>query len=133
MPAYPFLSPEWTEEARRVRAEYEGRAPAPAAVKMNLVVNDVPFREGALDVHLDTTSGDLVLEEGHLEGADLKITIDYDTAKMILVDGNPQAGIQAFMAGRIKVEGDMSKLMMLQGGIDPVHIEIASRIRDITA
>jgi len=27
------------------------------------------------------------------------------------VEGNPQAGMQAFMAGKVKVQGDMTKLM----------------------
>jgi putative sterol carrier protein len=63
----------------------------------------------------------------------LKVTIDYATAKAILVEGNPQAGMQAFMAGRIKVEGDMTKLLALQGApADPIHVEMAQRMRDIT-
>jgi hypothetical protein len=134
MAAYPFLSPEWTEAARELRAEYADTVPpAPVTMRMNLVVNDVPFGDGPLDAHLDTTNGDFVLEHGHLEGADLKITIDYATAKAILIEGNPQAGMQAFMAGRIRVEGDMSKLLALQGApADRVHVEIAQRMRDIT-
>ncbi|MGO8875657.1 MAG: SCP2 sterol-binding domain-containing protein [Acidimicrobiales bacterium] len=134
MAAYPFLSPEWTEEARKVRAEYADRAPAaPVTMRMNLVVNDVPFGEGTLDAHLDTTGGDLVLDQGHLDDADLKVTIDYLTAKATLIEGNPQAAMQAFMAGRIRVEGDMSKLLALQGSpADPIHLEIAQRMRDIT-
>jgi putative sterol carrier protein len=134
MAAYEFLSPEWTEEARTVRAEFADRASAaPVTMRMNLVVNEVPFGDGSLDAHLDTTGGELVLENGHLEAADLKITIDYATAKAILIEGNPSAGMQAFMAGRIKVEGDMTKLLALQGGpTDPVHVEMAQRMRDIT-
>ena len=94
MAAYPFLSPEWTEAARELRAEYADTVPpAPVTMRMNLVVNDVPFGDGPLDAHLDTTNGDFVLEHGHLEGADLKITIDYATAKAILIEGNPQAGM----------------------------------------
>jgi hypothetical protein len=134
MAAYQFLSPEWTEEARKLRAEFAGRAPAaPVPMRMNLVVNEVPFGDGPLDAHLDTTSGDIVLETGHLDPADLKVTIDYVTAKAILVEGNPQAGMQAFMAGRIRVEGDMSKLLALQAApTDPVHAELAIRMREIT-
>lgn len=134
MPAYQFLSPEWTEEARKVRAEFADRAPAaPVTMRMNLVVNDVPFGDGPLDAYLDTTSGEVVLDTGHLDPADLKVTIDYVTAKAILVEGNAQAGMQAFMAGRIKVEGDMSKLLALQGApTDAVHLELAERMREIT-
>ena len=36
---YPFLSDEWLEEARKIRAEYAGKSPAiPHVVRMNLVV-----------------------------------------------------------------------------------------------
>jgi putative sterol carrier protein len=73
------------------------------------------------------------LERGHIEPVDLSVTLEYATAKAILVDGNPQAGMQAFMAGRIKVDGDMSKLMALQGQApDPTAAEVATRLRDIT-
>ncbi|MDA8264906.1 MAG: SCP2 sterol-binding domain-containing protein [Actinomycetota bacterium] len=135
MAAYQFLSPQWTEEARKVRAEFANRSPAsPVTVRMNLVVNEVPFGEGPIDAHLDTTDGELILETGHLDDADLKVTVDYETAKAILIEGNPQAGMQAFMAGRIRVEGDMSKLLALQSTpTDPVHIEMAQRMREITA
>jgi putative sterol carrier protein len=134
MAAYQFLSPEWTEEARKLRIEFADRVPPlPATMRMNLVVNDVPFGDRSLDAHLDTSWGEFVLEEGHLETADLKVTIDYDTAKAIFVEGNPQAAMQAFMAGRIRVEGDMSKLLALQGApTDPLHVEMAQRMREIT-
>jgi putative sterol carrier protein len=93
----------------------------------------VPFGTGAVDAHLDTSEGAVKLELGHIEAADLTVTLDYATAKAILVEGNPQAGMQAFMAGRIRVEGDMSKLMALQGAApDPTAAEVATRLRDIT-
>ena len=57
-----------------------------------------------------------------------------DAAKAILVDGNPQAGMQAFMAGKIKVQGDMTKMMAMQSGApDPVQTEIAAKIKEITS
>ena len=90
------------------------------AVRMNLVITDVPFESGTLAAHLDTSSGELMLDVGHIDSVDLTVTLDYDIAKSILIEGNPQAGMQAFMAGKIKVEGDMAKLLALQGGVsDP--------------
>jgi putative sterol carrier protein len=135
MAQYPFLSSEWVEEARKIRSEYEGRAgTVPHQMRMNLVVIDVPFGEGSIDAHMDTTDGSLRLETGHIDPVDLKVTLDYDTAKAILVDGNPQVGMQAFMAGKVKVEGDMAKLMMMQGvPQDDTALEVATRLRDITA
>jgi hypothetical protein len=134
---YPFLSDEWLEEARRIRAEYEGKAMSfPHAVRMNLVVTQVPFGDEDIDAHMDTSTGELVLDVGHLENPDLKVTVDYDTAKAILIEGNPQAGMQAFMAGKIRVEGDMAKLLALQAapvGADSSAAEMANRLREITA
>jgi hypothetical protein len=136
MASYPFLSDEWLDEARKIRAEYEGKtAPIPNVVRMNLVVTAVPFSEQDILAHMDTSSGELVLDTGHLESQDLKVTVDYDTAKAILIEGNPQAGMQAFMAGKVRVEGDMAKLMALQAApaaADPTAAELAGRLRDIT-
>jgi hypothetical protein len=132
--AYQFLSDEWIEEARSIRAEYKGKTIAiPHQIRMNLVIRELPFADGEMDAHMDTSSGDLELDKGHLDGPDLKVTLDYLTAKSILVDGNPQAGMQAFMQGKVQVEGDMAKLMLLQSGpVDPTAQEIATRLRDIT-
>ena len=134
MAKYPFLSDEWMEEAKKIREEFRGQgAPADHAVKMNQVITDVPFGDGTINAHMDTSSGELEMETGHIDGADLTVTLDYDTAKAIFVEGNPQAGMQAFMAGKIKVQGDMTKLMaMTQGTPDPVQAEIAARIQEIT-
>ena len=136
MAPYPFLSDEWLDEARKIREEYAGKTPPiTQSVKMNLVVTTVPFSEEDIKAHLDTSSGELQLETGHLDAPDLTITVDYDTAKAILVEGNPQAGMQAFMAGKVRVEGDMAKLMMLQSqpaAADPNAAEMAAKLRDIT-
>ena len=134
MAKHPFLSQEWMDEARKVREEYKDRTPPIAhQVRMNQVITEVPFGDGTLQSHMDTTSGELVMEEGHLDEVDLTVTLDYATAKAIFVEGNPQAGMQAFMAGKVKVQGDMSKLMAMQQTTpDPVAAEIAKRIQEIT-
>lgn len=132
--AYPFLSDEWLAEAQNIREEFKDKSPAvPHVVQMNLVVTEVPFGEGSVDAHMDTTSGELELDTGHLESPDLTVTVDYVTAKAILVEGNPQAGMQAFMAGKIRVEGDMAKLMALQAAPpDESARELAARLQEIT-
>ena len=135
MTQFPFLSDDWVAEARRIREEVgEGAATVPHQMRMNLVVTEVPFGEGTIDAHMDTSDGRLKLETGHIDPVDLKVTLDYATAKAILVEGNPQVGMQAFMAGKVKVEGDMAKLMMLQGAPpDATAQEVAKRLREITA
>jgi putative sterol carrier protein len=133
---YPFLSDEWLNEARTIRAEYQGKTPpVPHVVRMNLVVTQVPFSDEDILAHLNTANGELELDTGHLETQDLKVTVDYDTAKAILIEGNPQAGMQAFMQGKVRVEGDMAKLMALTSspaGADANAAELAQRLRDIT-
>ena len=135
MSQYQFLSDEWVAEARKIREELGGAGGAvPHKVRMNLVITEVPFGDAPVDAHMDTTTGEMRLDLGHLDDPDLKVTVDYATAKSILIEGNPQAGMQAFMAGKIKVEGDLSKLMALQAAPPDVSAQhIAQRLKDITA
>ena len=134
MAKYPFLSNEWMAEARKVREEYKGKgAPIPHQIRMNLCITDVPGRDGVFEAHMDSSSGELELEQGHLENPELTVTLDEPTAKAIFIEGNPQAGMQAFMAGKIKIQGDMTKLMVMQTAQpDPVAVEVQGRIKDIT-
>jgi putative sterol carrier protein len=138
MAKYQFLSDEWLDEAKRIRHEFSADAPAPAhSVRMNQVITEVPFGDGTINAHMDTSGGEMQMDVGHIDDPELTVTLDYATAKAILVDGNPQAGMQAFMAGKIKVEGDMTKMMVLQQApTDPAAAEaaekIAAAIKEIT-
>ena len=133
--AYQFLTQEWIDEAKRLREEVGPPASPPAhTVRMNQVITDVPFGDGQVKVFMDTTDGDVNLDLGELENPDLTVTVDYETAKALIVDGNPQAGMQAFMAGKVKVQGDMTKLMAMQTAQpDPTAVELSQKIRDMTA
>ena len=127
---FQFLSDEWVEAAKKIREEAERPATAPAQVKMNLIITDVPFGEGTVEAHMDTTGGELRLDTGHVDAPDVTATLDYVTAKAMMVDANPQAAMQAFMAGKIKLQGDMTKAMALQSG--PPNPELTKRIQEIT-
>jgi len=126
-----FLSDEWIAEAKKIREGHEAANVAkPAPAKINLVVTDVPFGDGTVNAHMDTTSGELVMDLGHLDPAEATLSTDYATARSTFVDNNPQAGMQAFMAGKVKITGDMTKLMaLMQGGTD---LELAQKIQAIT-
>ena len=132
--AYKFLSDEWLEAAKAIREEYRGKAAPPAhAVRMNQIITEVPFGDGTIEAHMDTSGGELEMDTGHLENPDLTVTLDYATAQAILVEGNPQAGMQAFMSGKIKITGDMTKLMMMQSAApDETAKKIAQEIKDVT-
>jgi hypothetical protein len=136
MPTYPFLSDEWIEEARTIRAEAEAKGTTPNvdhSVRINLVIIDVPFDPGTLEAHLDTSSGLAELDSGHIDPVHMVVTVDYSTARSILIEGNMQVAMQAFMTGKIKVDGDVSKLIELQNTAPgPGAQDLAQKLRDIT-
>lgn len=130
-----FLTPEWMDAARGIREKYADAAPAvPHKIRMNQVITDVPFDEsGQVRLFMDTSEGQVHMELGELENADVTVTTDYETARKIFVDQDPQAGMQAFMSGKIKVQGDMTKLMMMQSTApDATALAIAQEIKAIT-
>jgi putative sterol carrier protein len=134
--SYPFLSEEWMSAAKAIREKYADTAAKPTAIiRMNQVITEVPFGDGTVKSYLDTSSGDVVMELGELETADVTITTDYATARSVFVDQDQAASMQAFMAGKIKVQGDMMKMMAMQTGMpqDDVAKAIAQEIKDITA
>ncbi len=137
MAKYPFLSDNWMIEARKVRDEYASELPDAPAMRMNLVITEVPFGDGGIDAHLDSSSGRISLDLGHLDKPDVSITTDFATAKALFVGQDPAAVMQAFMAGKIRVQGDLAKLLALQTAAVPVGAEdvaakVAERIKDIT-
>ncbi len=125
---HPFLSEDWFTEVEKLRDE----APEPAAAAKDLLINIVVSGgpEGDKEVHLNAGQ----FERGLADNAPTKVTVPFDIAKAMFVEGNPQAGMQAFMSGQIKVEGDMSKLMAMQQAAepDPAAAEAAARIQAIT-
>jgi hypothetical protein len=133
---HPFLSDDWIAAARAIHEEYRGRTPViDHPVRMNLVVREVPFGAGQLDAHADTSTGELVLDLGHLERPDVTVKLDYDTARAMLVDLDPQVASQAFFTGKVEVD-DLARVILLQAQLaapNPVAGEVAERIRAITA
>lgn len=133
---HPFLSEEWIAAARDVRARYAEQAPTTSAsVRVNLNISGVPFGEGDVPAHLDTTSGRLEMELGHLDEADATVTTDYATAKNLVVFQDQGALMQAFMGGRVKIQGDGTKLMALAAAgqvtaSNPDAASLAGKIAD---
>jgi hypothetical protein len=126
------------DEARAIREKYAAEAAkVTASIRMNQVITDVPESVGSGDTiraFMDTSSGDVVMELGELEAPDLTLTIDYDTARKIFVEQDQAAGMQAFMSGKIKVQGDMMKMMAMQTSMpqDDIAKQIANEIKSIT-
>ncbi len=134
---HQFLSDEWFEAAESLREKYADRLPEPVIeVRINQVITDVPFGDGTVYAYIDTTGGAAVLELGELDEADAVVTTDYETARIFIVDQDPALAMQAFLSGKVIVQGDMMKLMAAQAQAAQTEseaaLELAAELRDIT-
>lgn len=131
-----FLSDEWIVQAKKIQEEATDLGEPAIKVKLNLDVTLVPEEISSenMQAHLDTSDGGLDLDLGHLDDPELAIQLDYVTAKAILINGDGQAGVSAFMAGKLKLQkGDLAKLMAIAQGIsDVVSPEVADALKAIT-
>lgn len=133
MATFEFLTPEWITAAREARDRHS-TGDLMVTMAMNLVVTSVPFGSGTLEAHL-AADGDLLdIDLGHLPTADVSVSLDYPTARAVLVDGDGESAMAAFMAGRLRVEGDMTKLLAFQSRpLSDAERELHAEIRNLTA
>ncbi len=134
--SHQFLSESWIEAARDIRHRYSGDVPViDVVVRINVITTKVPFGEGIISAYIDTSNGSLEMELGSIEESDLTVTTDYETARKLFVEQDPTASMQAFMAGRIKVEGDITRLMVMQTSLPQTDKTdaVAAEIKAITA
>ena len=125
-----FLSDDWFDQVEAIRDEM-GDIPTPPAlegVKINVVVTGHP--EGDKEVHMD--SGEFGRD--FIDGAPATLKVPFEIAQKMFVENDQQAGMQAFMAGQIMVEGDMAVVMQIQAAGAPSDEakEFARRVADIT-
>ncbi|MEI6199820.1 MAG: SCP2 sterol-binding domain-containing protein [Actinomycetota bacterium] len=133
--SHQFLSESWIEAARDIRHRYSGDVPViDVVVRINVITTKVPFGEGSISAYIDTSNGSLEMELGSIEESDLTVTTDYETARKLFVEQDPTASMQAFMAGRIKVEGDITRLMVMQTSLPQTDTTaaVAAEIKAIT-
>lgn len=84
-------------------------------------VNEGP--SGDIHFYLSVADGSAEMEKGELDGADVSISSDFETATALF---NGELNTQmAFMTGKIKVAGNMAVLMMNQGVINQWSSAIA--------
>jgi putative sterol carrier protein len=110
--AYKFLTDEWAKAVSDGLAASEPFTSS-AAMSLQFVVNDAP--EGEAKFYMDSTGETPVQAMGEMENPDVTITSSYETASAIFKgDLNTQ---MAFMTGKIKVAGNMAKLMTQQAAL----------------
>jgi len=134
--SHQFLSESWIEAARDIRHRYSGDVPAiDVIIRINVVTTKVPFGDGTISAYIDTSNGSLEMELGSIEESDLTVTTDYETARKLFVEQDPTASMQAFMGGLIKVDGDITRLMVMQTSLPQTDTTaaVAAEIKAITA
>src|SRR6059058_4991804 len=124
---YTFLSDEWLAEVKKLAEESGQSSGMPDSIVLNMVVTGGP--QGDRELHVEGGQ----FSAGLIDSAPTKLTVPYDVAKKMFVDGDQSSAMQAFMSGQIKVEGDMSKLMAMQGQNQGGNAELQKKLQEITA
>lgn len=132
MTKHEFLSDDWFAIVDRLVEEMGADAPSHADMVMNLVVTDTPF--GAeRHLHVGARDGRGHWGIGHVPDANVTITTDYETAREILFSGDPQAGLDAFIRGKVVIQGDLAKLLATIQAGGAGASALAEAIQGITA
>lgn len=111
--AVKFLTEEWASamtEALNSSDEFKSAASG-QSVKLQQVVTDAP--DGETKYYFTLDGGTVEVAIGELADAEATLTQNYETAVAIVKQElNAQ---NAFMQGKLKITGNMMKLMQLQG------------------
>ena len=133
MSKYEFLSDEWFSGVQELLTEHGADAPAHQSMMMNMVVTDTPWGEREIHMGAESKARPRWVRATRTAPTS-RSPPTTRTAKDVFVSGNQQAGMQAFMAGKVKVQGDMTKLMMAQQGGGPGGNQaLTDAIQEMTA
>jgi putative sterol carrier protein len=105
-----FLSDEWFAKVQQITEEM-GEIDIPGPLK-DLTLNLTVSLPDGSEKKVNMSGGQF--GQGHKDAAPVTVILPADIAKKIFVDADQQAGMQAFMSGQMRVEGDVTKLMVLQ-------------------
>jgi putative sterol carrier protein len=126
---HAFLSDGWFDAAGKLINQHSTDGPPAPNLVMNLEVTD---GDKKTEFHMGARDGQTLFGKGHTDGADLTLSTDIDTAREVFVANNPAAGMQAFMAGKVRIQGDMTKLMMAQAGGQGGNSQLTEALQSIT-
>jgi putative sterol carrier protein len=107
-----FLTEEWTSAAQAAMNADEGFVSAIGkhTARLQQVVT-APDGEKRYYVKLEDGKAEVAM--GDVDNPDATITQDYDTAKGIST--GELSAVAAYMSGKLRVQGDLMKLMTMQG------------------
>jgi hypothetical protein len=123
-----YLSQEWLDETRALS---EGQPERPgASARMQYVVSGGP--DGDIKYYWILQDGKLLESSlGEVDDADFTMSLTYDDS--VKVQKGELDANAAFMQGRMKVTGNMAKLMQLMPLTNsPEYKSLQEEVRDIT-
>ena len=110
-----FLSEEWASDVTAALNAHEGFRNAIGSADLTIQFNTADAPEGDVDYYLQSMGGSTTLGLGSVEAADVTVKQSFETAAAVSKgELNTQT---AFMTGKLKVSGNLAKLMMHQGAI----------------
>ncbi|HEU4321280.1 MAG TPA: SCP2 sterol-binding domain-containing protein [Acidimicrobiia bacterium] len=110
-----FLTEEWARDVTAALNSHEGFKNAIGAADLAIQFETEDGPDGNVNYFLKSSGGTSNMALGDLEDADVTVKQSYDTATAIAKgDLNTQT---AFMTGKLKVSGNLAKLMMHQSAI----------------
>lgn len=113
--AVKFLTEEWATAVTDALNTHPGFKSAMGSAELAIQFRTTDAPEGDIDYYMTTSQGTANLQMGTLEDPDVTIVQNYETATAISQgELNTQT---AFMTGKIKVSGNLAKLMMHQRAI----------------
>jgi putative sterol carrier protein len=113
--AVKFLSDEWSGAVTSALNGHPGFKSAIGSADLSLQFNVSDGPDGDLAYYLAASGGSAELALGAVDNADVTVGQTYDTASAISKgELNTQT---AFMTGKLKVTGNLAKLMMHQAAI----------------
>lgn len=126
---YEFLSDDWFTKVDELIAS-AGDLQIPAEMKAVEVNITVTTPGGPRQLFLK----DGLFARGHRDGAPTALTLSEELARKIFIDADTAAGVQAFLAGEMQVEGDLAKLVAMQT-VEPSEPQkqLTKRIATITS
>jgi putative sterol carrier protein len=114
--AAKFLTDEWASDVSSILNTHPGFQSAIASADLGIVYNVTGAPDGDVSYYFKTSGGKADLGLGTLDNPDVTVGSNYDTAASISKgDLNTQT---AFMTGKLKVGGNLAKLMMHQAVIN---------------
>ena len=110
--AVKFLSEEWAEEVKKALQGNDQIKSAAGSMSAK-IQQVITSSDGETRYWFTMDGGQLDLGMGDIDGPDATITQDYDTAAAL--SKGELTGTAAYMSGKLRVSGDLMKLMQLQG------------------